>query len=216
MRENWKPFEDEPLSVTPCKIQAFIYVWRHGEPPPQAYLQRRFWTLSGSDSLFPSFIADKNLFSSHNVQHDGKGMSWLVVYIAKTPCCSFCDIKQSSCSIQAILNQFSAWSSHSTPVIYPKVTKTQCTKNICTPVFTIYSIICTIYTICSTIYNTPNWKQEPGKDARWKNYGTCIQWTSTMRKDEAMQSAATWIDLENIILSAISQRYRGRILSWVG
>ena len=63
--------------------------------------------------------------------------------------------------------------------------------------------IAALFTIAST------WKQPkcPSKDEWIKKIYTYIQWniTQPLKKNEIMPFAATWMNLEIIILSAVSQ-----------
>ena len=68
--------------------------------------------------------------------------------------------------------------------IYPKNPKTLIQKNMCTPMF-----IAALFTIAK-IWNQP---KHPSVDEWVKHYGTFIP------------SATAWMDLENIMLSKISQ-----------
>ena len=54
---------------------------------------------------------------------------------------------------------------------------------------------------------TKTWMQSkyPSKGNGKRRYGTYIQWNITIKKNEIMPFAATWMDLQIIILSEISQ-----------
>ena len=81
--------------------------------------------------------------------------------------------------------------------IYPEITMTQ--KDTCTPMF-----IATLFAIAKT------WKQPkcPSADdwirKMWYIYTT--EYYSAIKKDDIMPFAATWMELETLILSEMSQK----------
>ena len=84
--------------------------------------------------------------------------------------------------------------------IYPKKIKTLIQKTTCIPVFK-----ATLYSVAKT------WNVQPkcsstveGIKKMWCTY--TIDYYSTIKKNEVMPSAATWMNLEIIILSKVSQR----------
>ena len=82
--------------------------------------------------------------------------------------------------------------------IYPEKMKTLTWKDICTPMF-----IAVIFTIAKT------WKQPkcPSTDSWLKKmlYTYIMEYYSTIKKNEILLFAVTWMDLENIILSEVTQ-----------
>ncbi|MCZ7202267.1 hypothetical protein, partial [Salmonella enterica] len=83
--------------------------------------------------------------------------------------------------------------------IYPKNMKTQMHKDTCTPMF-----IAALFTIAKT------WKQSkcPVTDDWIKKmwYIYTMEYYSAIRNDEIRPFVTTWMDLEGIMLSEISQR----------
>ena len=82
--------------------------------------------------------------------------------------------------------------------IYPKKTKTLIGKNICTPVF-----VAALFTIAKI------WKQLmcPSTD-EWVKKMLCIytmEYYSAIKKNGILPFVTTWMDLEDIMLSKISQ-----------
>ena len=82
--------------------------------------------------------------------------------------------------------------------IYPKKTKTLIGKNICTPVF-----VAALFTIAKI------WKQImcPSTD-EWVKKMLCIytmEYYSAIKKNGILPFVTTWMDLEDIMLSKISQ-----------
>ena len=78
--------------------------------------------------------------------------------------------------------------------IYPKKTKTLIQKDICTPMF-----IASLFTIAKT------WKQPkcPSTDEWIKKmcYIYTMEYYSAIKNNDILPFAATWMDLENIMLS---------------
>ena len=78
--------------------------------------------------------------------------------------------------------------------IYPKKTKTLIQKDICTPMF-----IAALFTIAKT------WKQPkcPSTDEWIKKmcYIYTMEYYSAIKNNDILPFAATWMDLENIMLS---------------
>ena len=83
--------------------------------------------------------------------------------------------------------------------IYPEKTKTLIWKDTCTSVF-----IAALFTIAKT------WKQPkcPSTDEWIKKmwYICTMEYYSTVKQNKIMSSAATWMDLEIIILNEVRQR----------
>ena len=83
--------------------------------------------------------------------------------------------------------------------IYPREIKSLSRRDICTPMF-----IAALFTIART------WKQPkcPSTEEWIKEtwYRCTMEYSSATKKNEIMPFAATWMDLEMIILSEISQR----------
>ena len=88
--------------------------------------------------------------------------------------------------------QFHSW------VYIPKKTKTLIRKDTCTPMF-----IAALFTIAKI------WKQpkHPSTDEWIKKmwYIYTMEYYSAIKKNEIVPFAATWVDLEGIMLSEISQ-----------
>ena len=87
--------------------------------------------------------------------------------------------------------------------IYPKKTKTVIQKDTCTSMF-----ISALFTV------TKIWKQSkcPSTD-EWikkKWYIHTVEYYSAIKKNENLPFATTWMDLENIMLSEISQTEKGK------
>ena len=82
--------------------------------------------------------------------------------------------------------------------IYPEKTKTLIQKDTCTPMF-----IAALFTVVKT------WKQPkcPSTDEWAKKmwYMYTMEYYSAIKKNEILPSAATWMDLEGVMLSEISQ-----------
>ena len=86
--------------------------------------------------------------------------------------------------------------------IYPEKNMVQ--KDACTPVFTV-----ALFTIAKT------WKQPkcPSTDERIKIwYIYTMEYYSAIKKNEIMSFAATWMDLEIIILSEVSHIQKNKYL----
>ena len=81
-------------------------------------------------------------------------------------------------------------------------------KDTCTPMF-----IVTLFTIAKT------WKQpkypstEEWIKRMWYIYTT--ESHSAIKKNEIMPFAATWMDLETVILSEVTQRKRNILMIWL-
>ena len=85
--------------------------------------------------------------------------------------------------------------------MYPKEPKTLIQKNISTPVF-----IAALLTVAK-MWKQPNY---PSADSGRSNYGTFTQWNTTPK--EILPFATVWMDLENIMLSAISQSEKDKTI----
>ena len=104
-------------------------------------------------------------------------------------------------TVQRILKKLRIELSHDPAIpllgIYPNVTKTLTRKDICTPMF-----IAALFTIART------WKQPKCPSTyEWINmmwYSHTMEYYSAV-KNEMMPFAETWMDLEMIILSEVSQ-----------
>ena len=87
--------------------------------------------------------------------------------------------------------------------IYPKKTKTLIRKDICMPMFT-----ATLFTVAKI------WKQPkcPSIDEQIKMmwYIYTMEYYSAIKMNEILPFGTTWMDLEGIMLSEISQRKRQR------
>ena len=86
--------------------------------------------------------------------------------------------------------------------IYPEKTKTLILKDTCTPMF-----IAALFTIAKT------WKQPKcPTDERIKKmwYIYTMEYYSAIKNNEIMSLRATWMDLEIIILSEVSQKEKGK------
>ena len=88
-------------------------------------------------------------------------------------------------------------------LIYPKQIKTLIQKDTCTPMF-----IAVLFTIVKT------WKQPkcPSRDEWIKKtwYMCTMEYYSAIKNNEIMPFAATWMDLEMIILSEVSQKEKNK------
>ena len=67
---------------------------------------------------------------------------------------------------------------------------------------------------CSTIYSTKKWKQPkfPSADEWIKKmwYMCAVEYYSTVKKNEIAPFAATWMDLEILIVCEISQKEKDK------
>ena len=90
--------------------------------------------------------------------------------------------------------------------IYPEKTMTQ--KDTCTPVF-----IAALYTIAKTWKQPKSPSTEEWIKKRWYIY--TMEYYSAITRKEIMAFAATWMDLEIIVLSEVSQtgRHQHQMLS---
>jgi hypothetical protein len=99
------------------------------------------------------------------------------------------------------------WSSSPLLVIYPKECNSSYYKGICTPMF-----ITPLFTIAK------QWKQPrcPNTDEcikkMWHLY--TIKFYSATKKNEILSFVGKWMDLENIILSEVSQAQRSKATSF--
>ena len=73
-----------------------------------------------------------------------------------------------------------------------------------------------LYVQSSTIYKAKTWKQPkcPSTDERikkmWYTHTHTEEYYSTIKKNEIMPFAATWMDLEIIILSKVNQKEKDK------
>ena len=84
--------------------------------------------------------------------------------------------------------------------IYPEKMKTLIQKDTCTPMF--------IAALCTRAKTSKQPKGPSMDDWLRKMWYIYIQWNmyySVIKKNEILPFAATWMDLENIILSEVSQ-----------
>jgi hypothetical protein len=94
--------------------------------------------------------------------------------------------------------------------IYPKVCDTGCSRGTCTPMF-----IAALFTIVKL------WQQPrcPSTDEWIKKmwYLYTIEFYSVMKKNETLLFASKWMELENIILSEVTQaqKTKNRMFSFI-
>ena len=80
-------------------------------------------------------------------------------------------------------NRTIMWFSNSTPGYIPKKMKTLIWKDTHTPTHTFKATYVSVLSVCQQMYG-------------WGKYGIYTQWNITLRKNEVLPYAATWMDLK--------------------